>query len=77
MGGQVNQSFWQVECKSGWTYAERPAALLRGGERLEIESVEQMWRSPLGRHFIVRIEDRGRFHLLYQEAEDRWVVEAN
>jgi hypothetical protein len=76
VGYQVSQETWRVECSSGWTYAERPAALILNGERLEIEAVEQMWRSPQGRHFWVTLADRRRFHLLYLEGEDCWEVEA-
>jgi len=77
VGDPLSEDTWQVECKSGWTYAERPAALIGNGERLGIVEVERMWRSPQGRHFIVTLEDKRRFHLLYHEAEDRWLVEAS
>jgi hypothetical protein len=76
MGGPLSAESWQVVCSSGWTYAERPTALLRSGERLEIEGVERMWRSPQGRNFIVRLVDKRKFHLLYHETEDHWLVEA-
>jgi hypothetical protein len=77
MGDPLGTDSWQVECVSGWTYAERPAALLWNSERFEIEGIERMWRSPQGRHFVVRLVDKRRFQLSYIEVEDRWLVEAN
>ncbi len=76
MGGALSSENWQVSCASGWTYAERPVALLHVGLRLEIERVEAMWRGPDGRHFTVQAQDLRRFHLLYQEDLDAWSVEA-
>jgi hypothetical protein len=75
LGDALAGPAWQVACVSGWSYAERPAALLRAGVRLEVERIEQMWRSPQGRHFVVRIQDERSVALLYNEVEDCWTVE--
>jgi hypothetical protein len=75
VGGSLGQESWRVACHSGWAYAERPVALLRYDERWEITAVESMWRSPQGLYFVVMIEDKRRYRLLYNEAEDHWLVE--
>lgn len=64
-----------VECYSGQTYAERPAALYWEEERLEIIQIQAGWRSPEGRHFRVRVKDERIFELFYDESLDEWQVE--
>ena len=65
----------QVECYSGGRYAERPKALIVGGERMEIAAVLQEWRLPEGLCYRVITQDEQRFELFYLEAEDEWRVE--
>ncbi len=65
---------FQVECHSGFEYAERPTAILIAGERLEVEAVEDRWRIPGGKCFRVRIKDGRRFELFYGELYDEWRV---
>lgn len=65
---------FQVECHSGYEYAERPTAILINGERLEVEAVEDQWRIPGGKCFRVRIKDGRRFELFYGELYDEWRV---
>ena len=64
-----------VECRSEFTYAERPVAVLWQGERLEIEAIITEWRSPQGNAFRVRTRDGKTFELLYNETDDEWNVE--
>ena len=64
----------QVECHSGFTYAERPIALQWEGERLEIEEIEAQWRIPGGRRFRVRVVDGRVFELFYGELYDEWRI---
>ena len=40
-----------VECHSGYTYGERPIALLWQGVRLVIQVIEARWRIPGGTCF--------------------------
>ena len=63
-----------VECHSGHTYAERPAALRWDEQRLEISEVETQWRSPGGYCFRVRVLDGRRFELFYGENNDEWRI---
>ena len=65
----------QVECHSGFAYAERPVALYWQGERQEIETIIAEWRSPQGKAFRVRTKDGKTFELLYNETDDEWNVE--
>ncbi|MHB0924143.1 MAG: hypothetical protein ACYC6H_10335 [Bellilinea sp.] len=65
---------FQVECHSGYAYAERPTAILIAGERLGVEAVEDQWRIPGGKCFRVRIQDGRRFDLFYGELYDEWRV---
>ena len=64
----------QVECHSGYTYAERPLALTWRGTRYEIAAVEARWRIPGGTRFRVRTTPGARFELLYVELYDEWRV---
>lgn len=65
----------QVECHSGYAYAERPDAFTWEGERLEVAEVLGSWRTPDGKRFRVRTTEGLSFDLLYQEAEDEWRIE--
>jgi len=63
-----------VECHSGFTYAERPIALLWEDERLEITEILARWRIPGGRRFRVSVDDGRVFELFYGELYDEWRV---
>ncbi len=64
----------EVECHSGFAYAERPVAITWQGRRVEIRQVLDRWRSPQGRNFRVETEDGQEFELLYNEAADEWQI---
>jgi hypothetical protein len=64
----------QVECHSGYEYAERPLALNWQGQRLEVREILSRWRSPGIKGFRVRTDDDRIFELLYVEAEDQWQI---
>lgn len=64
-----------VECHSGYTYAQRPAAILWEGERLPVKEVEAEWRFPGGKRFRVRAADGRIFELVYHEQHDEWEIE--
>ncbi len=61
-----------VEVHSGYRYGERPLALHWEGQRLEVEAVIAVWRTPHGLQFRVRTADQHLFELTYQEANDQW-----
>ena len=63
-----------VECRSEFAYAERPAAGWWEGRRLEVQAIEAGWRIPEGRRFRVRCETGLRFDLVYNESSDDWVI---
>jgi len=65
---------YQVECHSGYEYAERPIALVIDDQRVEVESVEDRWRIPGGKCFRVNLKDGRRFELFYGELYDEWRV---
>ena len=56
----------QVECHSGYTYADRPRAFKWEGERVVVEVVESEWQTPKYKHFIVRSEQNQLFELIYE-----------
>jgi hypothetical protein len=64
----------QVECHSGYTYAEKPLAFQWEGQRLEVASIEAEWRTPTGRSFRVRTPSGQQFELCYAEREDTWQI---
>ena len=63
-----------VECHAGYTYAERPTALLWGGKRLSVIEIIECRHTPEGRYFHVRTEDNLAFVLLYDKFYDAWQV---
>ena len=63
-----------VECHSGYTYPERPKAILQDDERLEIKVIEAEWRSPKGKFFRVKTIDDGIYILFYDETSDTWQI---
>ena len=63
-----------VKCHSGCEYAERPTALHWNDEWLEIEAVEQQWRTPEGKCFRVRVASGAVFELIYYEQSDEWRI---
>jgi hypothetical protein len=64
----------QVECHSGYTYAQRPKSLVWEGERLTIMEIQGEWQTPEGRRFQVVTEEEGVFELNYSEKEDFWSI---
>ena len=63
-----------VECHAGYTYAERPTALLWDDKRLEVIDIIESKRTPEGRFFRVRTEENKAFTLSYDELSDEWSV---
>jgi hypothetical protein len=63
-----------VECYSGSRYAERPKAFYWQGDRLEIEEVQDRWRTPAGLCFRVRAGQNQIYELVYQEHSGNWQV---
>jgi hypothetical protein len=63
-----------VECHSGFAYAERPVALTWDNQRLEIDEILATWRTPGERRFRVRTRDRQTFELAYRESDDDWKI---
>jgi hypothetical protein len=64
----------QVECHSGFEYAERPVAFEWEGERLGVKQIENQWRIPGGKCFRVLAEDGRKFELFYGELYDEWRI---
>ena len=63
-----------VECHSGYNYAERPKAFYQDHVRFEIDSIESEWRSPDGKHFLVKTRNGCLFELIYLEDSDDWQI---
>ena len=63
-----------VECHSGHEYGERPIAVTWKGERLEISSILDRWRTPDGKYFRVETIDKQVFEITYIELYDEWRI---
>ncbi|HKZ83531.1 MAG TPA: hypothetical protein VJ793_07720 [Anaerolineae bacterium] len=63
-----------VECYSGRTYAQEPRAIVWRGFRVPIAAIENMWRTPDGPLFRVRLDDDAIVDLQYVEASDEWLL---
>jgi hypothetical protein len=65
----------EVECHSGYTYAQEPRAFTLNERRYHV-TTERAWREPDGRHFLVRTEEGDLFELVYAERQDVWLAYA-
>lgn len=70
MGDQVID----VLCYSGFSYAERPEAILWQGKKINIKQCVQSRHTPDGKSFEVILENGWKVQLHYLEKEDRWIV---
>ena len=64
----------QVQCYSGYTYAERPDSFVWQGVAYKVAKVEREWRESGERHFQVLTEDNKSFELCYNEQKDEWLL---
>jgi hypothetical protein len=64
----------RVICHSGYEYPERPVALYWQGQRLEIEEIEDEWRTPEGKKFRVHTSGEQMFDLFYRALSDEWQI---
>ena len=62
----------EVNCYSGYTYAERPESFRWQGMEYEIQKIEKEWREPGERYFQVRTKDNKLFQLCYNETNKQW-----
>ena len=65
-----------VECYSGSEYAEYPLSFQSEGLCLKVEEILERRRTPSGKTFRVRAADDQIYALHYNEAGDKWQVEA-
>lgn len=63
-----------VICRSDSRYAERPVGLIWNGQRLEIETILDRWRTPDGLWFRIFTRDGQIFELFYNEQWKEWSI---
>lgn len=71
MGDQVVE----VQCYSGFAYAERPLSILWHGYRIEVIRCLQSQFTPEGKAFDVLLVNGWKVHLRYLNCEDHWIAE--
>lgn len=64
----------KIECHSGYTYPERPTAIVMDVRRLEIAQIISEARSPSGKHFRVKTADVRELDLEYFVEKDEWII---
>jgi hypothetical protein len=72
----------EVECYSGYTYAQEPRAIEWRGQRYEVKRIVKRWRSPQGPGFRVEVTGISNLpssiprlvDLTYLEIEDKWTM---
>ncbi len=64
----------EVQCYSGFTYAEEPRAFTWRGARYEITAIEKAWREPGRRCFLVRTRYHKSLRLCYNEKNQGWTL---
>lgn len=62
----------QVECRSGYAYIDRPAAIHWEKNRLEIARILQRWRTPSGWKFLIQTTNEQIFEISYDVSLDSW-----
>ena len=62
----------EVRCYSGHTYAERPESFRWQGAEYLVEEIEEAWQEPGKRYFRVKVGDKKRFKLCYNETKEQW-----
>jgi hypothetical protein len=63
-----------VSVYSSYAYAVEPRAFSVAGDRHTVQSVERRWRTPNQIHFLVQDEHGERLELVYDEADDAWLM---
>ncbi|HJW91141.1 MAG TPA: hypothetical protein VJ436_10920 [Anaerolineales bacterium] len=64
----------QVECHSGFEYAQRPVAFTWQGARLRVNRILEQARIPEGKRFLVQAGNQQEFYLFYAESLDEWTI---
>jgi hypothetical protein len=64
----------QVECYSGYEYAQRPVAFWWQQERLEVAELLAEMSLPAAKRFIVKTRDHRRWVIEYQIDLDAWFL---
>jgi hypothetical protein len=64
----------QVECHSGFTYADRPRTFVWEGERAFVDVITAEWQTPEHKHFVVRSKKNQLFELIFEFASQNWKV---
>ncbi len=62
----------KVDCHSGYAYPERPVAVQFDDDKFEILEVISEWRTPRGKHFLVRLPDKRDIELVFDEESNVW-----
>lgn len=62
----------EVNCYSGYTYAERPKSFRWQNKEYEVKEIERAWQEPGERCFQARTGDNKLFQLCYNETERQW-----
>ena len=68
----MNLNDLEVNCYSGYTYAERPFSFTWQGINYEVETIEKNWQEPQKRYFQVKTIDNKLFQLCYNETKKWW-----
>ncbi len=64
----------RVEVYSSYAYAVEPRAFYFQGTRHPVREILRTWKSPGRVHFYVRDESRRSLELIYDQADDRWLM---
>jgi hypothetical protein len=64
----------EVECQSGFEYAQEPVAFREEGRRHTVAKILSEARTPAGKEFTVQDETGERFLLTYTVSQDAWQI---
>jgi hypothetical protein len=66
-----------VDAYSGYKANERPRQFVLDEDNVEIEAVEEQWRSPDGEYFKIRTTGGKRYLLRYEVGQDQWTLQTD
>lgn len=62
----------EVECSSGYKYAEKPQKVSLEGKKYAVKEIQKQWKEPEKNFFEIKLENDETCTISYSEKEDLW-----
>lgn len=64
----------QVNCNAGYSGCDHPKAFVWQGNRLTVQYIDNEWREPGAKHYLVTTENGDHFKLVFFETSGGWSI---